>query len=64
MYILLTKVQLTIKLRKKETLFEPAEADNLGDGLSEALSTILPVKSRRSSHMHFREKGSYLKMTY
>lgn len=64
MYIFLTKVQLTIKLREKETLFEPTEADNLGDRLSEALSTVLPIKSRRYSHMHFQDKGSYIKMTY
>ena len=64
MYVLLTKVQLTIKLREKETLFEPTEADNLGDRLSEALSTILPVKSRWYSNVHFQDKGSYIKMTY
>ena len=64
MYVLLTKVQLTIKLREKETSFEPTEADNLGDRLSEALSTILPVKSRWYSHMHFQDKGLYIKMTY
>ena len=64
MYVLLTKVQLTIKLREKETSFEPTEADNLGDRRSEALSTILPVKSRRYSHVHFQDKGLYIKMTY
>ena len=64
MYVLLTKVQLTIKLREKETSFEPTEADNLGDRLSEALSTILPVKSRQYSHVHFQDKGLYIKMTY
>ena len=61
-----TKIQLTIKLRRKKGNFIWAklriitrEADS-----QKVLRTVLPVRRRRNSHIPFWDKGSYIKMTY
>ena len=66
-YSLSTKIQLTIKLRRineREFYSSQIEDYNPGDRLSEALRTVPPVRSGKHSHVHFRDKGSYIKMAY
>lgn len=58
------KTQLTIKLGGKKFYSSQTKDHNMGDRLSEALSIVLPVSSWRHSHIHFQDKGFYIRMTH
>ena len=61
----LRKIQLTIKIRRKKgILLKPNRVISRKKILDKALRTVPPVKSWRHSHIHFWDKGSYIKMTY
>ena len=65
-YILLTKIQLTFKLRRKKGNFIQTKLRIITQEADpqKALRTVPPVRSRGHSHIHLQDKGSYIKIIH